>query len=419
MKKSICLMALLFSTVAIFAQDPIGDKFRKDLLSKDRDNYHSRNAGDLLDSNIHWTWNEIDQSWDYFNREQYQYDDKGNNTVDVSSYWEGMAWQLTHKSEFTYNDNGKFITWFEQEWDGTMWVNSDSTTYELNEYDNSTLTLLQSWNGSGWDNYYRFLYTYNANNLRDSSLYQSWNGSNWVNSKLITNTYENDKIKTAVTQNWDMTDGWVNYSQKIYTYGANGLTQELLNQLWDETDWVDNNHVEYEYDGHGNNTLTLTQISLGAGMWQNSDQHVYTYTAADELASDLRQKWVNNDWENDYYYTEVYDDRHNLIDGVIQFWSDAWINSDSTHYYYTLSSGLADSPTPSSLSVYPNPASSMLMVDEPGNWTIYSNTGQVTMKSNKTGQNVQQIDISRLVPGIYTLVIRQGNGTAVKQFLKL
>ncbi|HXR80329.1 MAG TPA: T9SS type A sorting domain-containing protein, partial [Saprospiraceae bacterium] len=93
--------------------------------------------------------------------------------------------------------------------------------------------------------------------------------------------------------------------------------------------------------------------------------------------------------------------------------------TDSTHYYYPFQTALDAEPLASNFTIYPNPASSYVMIPASESWAMYSSTGMVVMKSHRVDPYSQSIDVSQLIPGIYSIVVLYENRTSVEQFLKL
>jgi len=111
--------------------------------------------------------------------------------------------------------------------------------------------------------------------------------------------------------------------------------------------------------------------------------------------------------------------------------------------YYNLGVGITDTATvsyplphtqvvnivaPINISVYPNPAQSYLGVTinttMPSDATMYvvNEEGQclnTTIKQLQTGDNYYRLNVTNLAPGIYSLMVKTGNNTIVRKWVKL
>ena len=81
--------------------------------------------------------------------------------------------------------------------------------------------------------------------------------------------------------------------------------------------------------------------------------------------------------------------------------------------------GLEDLILESEFSIYPNPASTAILIIKPNyieleNITIYNSLGQIESEISKK----DQIEVSQLIPGVYFLKIQSNQGIIHKSFLK-
>jgi Secretion system C-terminal sorting domain len=85
---------------------------------------------------------------------------------------------------------------------------------------------------------------------------------------------------------------------------------------------------------------------------------------------------------------------------------------------------VADPAFVSTMSVYPNPTSSILnfelatSVSINAKLSIINNIGQVMSSKNISGSNfAERLDVSTLTPGVYTIQVKNNDGVAHRRFI--
>lgn len=282
----------------------------------------------------------------------------------------------------------------------------------------------QNWDGTTWINNLQQVFTYDNDHYILTRTSQHWTGTEWQNVFLRTYSYDgNHKLILQVIQNWN--SGWVNNQQVISSYAINNDLEMELNQRWIVDHWEDNYRNVYTYDANHNRVLILRQNSSGGNMWVDFERFIYAYDQNNLILSQLYQEYINDEWINVYQFLLSNDSNQNRVTEVFQIWADEWINQDSFHYYYTLVSGIKDfADGASDLFIYPNPAGSTININ-PGNdfsgeiiLEIYSCTGIKLVEKRVNPLQDKTIDVSKLLPGFYHVLIQSQRRKTVRSFVK-
>jgi hypothetical protein len=288
-----------------------------------------------------------------------------------------------------------------------------------------------SWNTTknDWVNYRIDTYTYDANQNKISFMEQTWSATQniWVNTSKDTCTYDTNGNKiSSLSQVWDTTkNNWVNNYKYTYTCNANGSETNYLLQTWDTTkyNWVNNSKDTSTYNANGYNTSNLYQSWSAKNNWVINSKDTSIYDANGNKTSYSFQTWSapKKDWVNSYNYTITYNASGNKTSFLHQQW-DAykkdWVNFHKAIYYYSESNTGVKDLTRSSLHIYPNPVASVLYtsnISEGAVATICNLSGQMLI-STPVANN--QIDVSNLKTGIYTITITGKAGTLNGKFVK-
>lgn len=177
-------------------------------------------------------------NWVNIDRAVYQYNELGqqNSYTYHNLSYETNDWELSWKQEFYYDDRGNNIEIIESYWDLGMSTWTPGLNV-LNEYDsNNNLIenpiLYWDYSTNNWTNAYKYIYEYNSLNNNISMIIQVWN---------------------ADIKDWD------NYLQKKSSYNDNNKIDSYTVQMWDSflSEWLSSQRAVYQYDNLGNNVSIL------------------------------------------------------------------------------------------------------------------------------------------------------------------
>lgn len=432
MKSSPIFIILVFMTFGLGAQFPpsifnsgMNPADQGDLLnipSPNAKNHssHFSDMDDVLDSLYYWTWDA--NNWLLNYGEFYVFNENGNILSLIQRTYENGIWNEQGLNTYSYDLNNNLINTLFQEWDGLNWVNYNQLVNVYDANGNLTSILSQNWNGSGWDNEYKQEFTYDGNNNLITSQSSLWIGGAWASGTRHSFSYDAQNRLTVHLAQVFILD-WTNSQQILYTYDANGDLEMNLNQIWNGTGWDDSGRNLYDYDVN-HNLISFESQNFEGGLWVSDYQFTYTYDSNNNITSLLIQYYFDGNWVNENRYIVTYDAEQNRITEVSQRWEDIWINQDSFHYYYSLFSSITQTAPEMHISVFPNPATSTLQIQnnddafEVSQISIYSSTG-VKMGNAAIGDIANEIDISQYSPGSYYMFIRSEEGNAIRNFIKL
>lgn len=193
------------------------------------------------------------------------------------------------------------------------WKGVDSAlyTYNADTAMTSFLGFVFSANNT-WDFDFRYSYTINIWGKKDVQLREIWNGSNWVNQNKYT-----------------------------YTYDAVGNVTSILYEVWNGNNWALTGKIEYDlynaYGMYGNEYIS----NYVGGSWVYQSKKSRSYVNNQTLTqSEDRYLWnvADNAWKKwqRYYYTYTLD---NIGSVTISYpdTANAWRPLDKQLYTYNLS----------------------------------------------------------------------------------
>lgn len=340
-------------------------------------------------------------TWQNSSKTEYSYDASGNVTEEIYLSWDSTSsqWIPLDKSSYTYNaDNKATVVLYE-------YLGSDSEQYRTNyTYDangNLILILDQEWNGSAWVNDYKFDLTYTNNRLSGGASY-TWSGTDWIvtgddDSKFTINYNANGTISSFNSDAWDGTN-WVSSDNTIFSYDANNNLILQDGQTWNGTAWISEYKSEYAYDTNGN-LITEKESYLENGSFVMGYEQTATFNTAELISSYIHPF---KDKTGIDYLTEP----NGIVNKIL---TKSGSSSDRTTYNYGESTASNKDFNSLAFSVYPNPASSFVKVDDSSfslkSMEIYNLIGQKLRSTTKNQMNIED-----LVDGIYLLKIASESG---------
>ncbi|MEP6646002.1 MAG: T9SS type A sorting domain-containing protein [Saprospiraceae bacterium] len=392
---------------------------------------YSQNA-DRLDSLQYWIWGPDHPQWMQHRREYYEYDVSGNLTRTLAQQPrqnEWLDWELT---ENYYDENNNLTYSLSQLWNLSEWENETQVNNSFDQNNNLISQSTQDWDQNMWLNHEKYEYTYDDQNHILSKIVSIGVGQDWQYSyQQIFNYDDQGNVEHKLTQYWNL--GWEDNWRAAFTYnGANQVLQET-GQAWSFGDWRNDYRDSYEYDENERVTTFTQQHSGGGSFWENHHRTLYSYGGSDHPVLVLDQYNLKDFWFDESRIYNTYDGHQNLVSATLQDKNGPWENIDSTHYYYTIVTDLKDhEQTKSVISVFPNPASSIIHIinSEDGNQNldgfenvcldlrIYTENGTQVFSIPNFKQG-KPIDIGFLASGLYRISVRDGKSLFTKSFAKL
>lgn len=303
--------------------------------------------------------------------------------------WSNGSWQNTTRGTYTTDGNGYILHILGEQWNSGSWNTARQTTYTNTVDGNIDNIVGQNGDGTNWTNNNKSLWTYNEDGSIATMTNQLWVGGAWQNQSISHYAYNDaGKVTDILIENWNAgTGAWQTYLQQNYTLNNAGEPTEVLMQLYDtagET-WTDYSKQTNTYAG-GLLSYYLVEIRVG-GNWVNSTEVNRAFDGQGRVTQEIYNLWNGSEWGASSRITYTY--------GVL---------------------GLNEFNRPG-LSVYPNPASTILHI-----------TGADTLKAvsaydihgrafSLTRDN-DEVDVSALPAGVYILNAETESGTSKIKFVK-
>lgn len=392
-----------------------------------------RSAGVIrqrLDSVVWQGWDDLQNEWIPYDKEEYFYNSAGQNIQYIDSEWDTDAgqWVGYNRSDYSYNaagDMAEEILWW---WDdgSSQWAGDSKYENSYNTVHQIVLSLESSWEESSqqWVPDAKFEYTYGSNgkvSLKEIYLWDSGSGL-WLIYSKVEYTYNgNGQPIQELGYYWDDGAGiWVEFDKVEYEYYGNGFIETVTYLTWNEatSSWIPWWKDEFTPDASGNvDEMAEYYWDEDAGEWIGSYLDKYSYNSAYAF-DDLILPYLVGDMAFDQFVHMPV-----LIDE--QTWdevSGAWVDSDKGTFYYS-PQDITTIPhvTSSTLQLFPNPAGESLTISWPeGNHeatlTLYNLTGRMVM-SCEVGNN-ERLDVSGLRSGSYYYILLTHNSTYSGKVIK-
>ena len=372
-------------------------------------------------------------------------DENGKITLEYGKRWDGVTWLNDEKTTYSYDVFGNPLSFTWLAWNGTGWENNQQGSYTYDANNHMLTEQIQEWNGTSWDNIFMITYAYNQLGLQTLYKHQYWNGDDWENLWQTINTYDaNGNLTNALHQDWNV-DQWENSTENNYVYDNNNLLQSSLIQVdngaevvntetsytynpenklisesshtWGDS-WSDYYQSEYTYDAN-KNLLNVLQQAKNGEIFENITQTTFTYDGSIKPASILRQDWKENAWVNLDLERMKYDKMDSLTNYSYRYWDADGITvmegDSSALFYHEIISGIHEKDrTNLNISIYPNPASSVIIITTTGkvsNIEIRDMQGRLLKPASIIATPQQtKIDISGYPKGTYLLSITSSRG---------
>jgi len=340
----------------------------------------------------------------------------------------------------TFDANNNLLSTVTQNWDGVFtfaWVNQFRYLYTYNAANKKTSMITQHWDGSmAWITDAKNVYSYNAANQLFLDQYQTWDGvSAYVPASQKIYYYDAAGNKSNETDAVFVA-GTPNFTNDIdYTYSATNQLLTQTNNNWSGSAWVPNDRYTSTYDTTGNRTNELYEFYTGVE-FVNSTQKVFSdFTTGHMPQTEIDQTWNSTgtgSWDNQYKYMYTYNAANQLTSSMRQSndisigWTNAFGDPKANYYYGTFASAVANvSNNGGDAAIYPIPAQGTLNVDLKWNQaqaatvTICDIQGKVvdTWSTPSATQNHHSINISNYADGMYIVKVNGAQGQIVKQIV--
>lgn len=306
------------------------------------------------------------------------------------------------KTSFTYNAAGYRTQWLDSSigGNGTEVFRLD---IDYNAQNNAIKFTSYEKNGAMWDLVSKDTFIYDGNGRVAESISYDYDAltSTWQESyKDVISYTANSKIQSISTQTWN--NGWENSNQNIRIYDAANRVVSVVNFYWNMNIWEPSNKDSFDYNApiypH-----TSTQYFWNGSNWEPTFRKNYTYNASNQVIKDTQSNYDIN----------------------TSTWSISAIN---TYYYESFTPATVSSlqTIDGNITLYPVPTMDMLHVKfdlkqaQDIQYSILTLQGQV-LKQGNLSQVVNQtlsVPVADLSSGMYILRMEISNGSESIRFVK-
>jgi len=269
----------------------------------------------------------------------YVYDDKGNNTLQISYTWRNNIWAEHTKCEYTYNVNGNQIMCIFYNWTNNTWVENRKYEYTYNANGNRIIyNVHYTWKDNAWKKKYKSEYTYDANGNQTMWIDYFWENNMWVKVSKHKSTYDANENQTIRIDYFWENNIWVKDTKFKNTYDTNKNEILRIYYCWKNGIRVKSSKHESTYDTLGNQTINIYYTRKNNSWIEISkDECIYDifYSKTDlifpyglgiknqwivmnnKLTEVRTYNWMANNWEciniTKYYYSPQIIESNNKI----------------------------------------------------------------------------------------------------------
>jgi hypothetical protein len=332
--------------------------------------YHYNDYGEI-DTSLYLTFNPTADNFSSGSKSINSYNSSNQELQSIMQVWDSssQAWVNSYMMQYTYLTSGQMSEQLTQTWNTSSndWVNSQKTEYSYNSSGFATGYIAYNWNGttSQWVPNMQAIYTNSSSGLPMQKLYQQWNSgtSSWDNSSLDTYQYNgNNQLLESTDQVWNISSSsWVNNWMQTNTYFLNGIQDTMYQYYWNPnaSDWLasyysQNDSLGYiiEYYSKSIDWTTYAYISGYRFLYFYNSQ----YQPTEYQHYDLNI--ATNNWDLSSHHLYTYDGNGNNtveLDQNYNDTTDSYENEDKVDHFYSFTTGVFNSPRPSSVCYYENP----------------------------------------------------------------
>ncbi|MBU8891727.1 MAG: T9SS type A sorting domain-containing protein [Bacteroidales bacterium] len=277
-----------------------------------------------------------------------------------------------YKEEFYYDDNGNNTSDYYYEWNGAYnrWDPSSKGVYDF-DIDNNMVSLLWldwSSNVNDWEAFMKADFFNDINGNTDSLFLYFWENNDWVKEDRIDYEYNVNGTKTAeIWSGWDETNSeWFKDNKEEYILDINENCTTFINYDWNDanSEWEYSNKTEISLDEHGHSTLE-EEYNWEEGSWflEEKSENEYTYDVDGNILVNISyDDWneSSSTWEgqrkSDYTYDTIgsvsmlymsnmqfnpiyFEHGIPMVSNGYRWDNNQWNHNDTDKYYYTIIDG--------------------------------------------------------------------------------
>jgi len=151
-----------------------------------------------------------------------------------------------------------------------------------------------------------------------------WDNNSWVNQEKEVHVYNSDDLNTE-TYSWNWNNNqWVYSSLMVLGYDAQERPVSMLMKTWDgsQSSWNDFLKITITYSSGNNPSEWLAEFNLG-GIWVNVLRYIFTYNMQGQWTEVLQQEYdmMGLTWQDAVKTQYTYDSSGNLSIRLTMEWN--------------------------------------------------------------------------------------------------
>ncbi len=221
----------------------------------------------------------------YREKNEYTYDDNGNQLSSVSYYYINNEWVLHSKYEYTYDENGNELI-------AVIYDTLKSTKFEYT-YDEKGYLLTEveyTYSDNEWIFKTKEEFYYNSNGKKISEEKYNYIDNSWVGDSKFEYAYNSNGRKISESKYNYINNSWVSDSKFEYTYNSNGKTISVV-----KYNYNDNSKIEQIYNEEGL-LITETKSSYSDNEWHPKYKEESIYDTNKCKTRETKYKYINGEW---------------------------------------------------------------------------------------------------------------------------
>lgn len=345
------------------------------------------------------------------------------------------AWQPTEKQiYYSRPDCTDYDSTLRYAWNSG--ISDWKISYSYHNYfdGNGLLTIYEGINRSTGKPFYKYIYSYSGGKMSEYVL-QYWQAhlSAYRNDTRLVyhRVLASGLVDTGYIQRWDTVANVWRPSQKyVYARNANNATTNYTSYNYIGSSYINNTKIDYTLNAADKSILNLSyKWDTITSTWMNASRQTNTYNAQNFNTSSWSETWNvgTSTWKNSYRYTYTPTLNNEIANSLTENWvtaSGTWRNSSRNFNWWgcVYTTAIEDNQMSSSaLSVYPNPASNILTVDNKQfafeQMCIVDLTGK-NIRSIVLHEGQNMIEVNDIAPSTYFIHFMGTHGHVVKKFIK-
>ncbi|WP_167856792.1 T9SS type A sorting domain-containing protein [Hymenobacter aquaticus] len=386
-----------------------------------------------------YTWNPVDNAWDFPYLSSYTYDAAGRVTQTLS----GDSIQGpggVDRDQLTFDARGNLVEQLIQQRDTTSlpWTNWLRTTQVYDAHDTPTLVVDQVWTNNAWETYggYRATNSYTPLGTLSEEVLETWQQGTYKPSVRKLYTTDAAGQWTSITGQQYRNGGWVNkdrISNLVWHDWAANQPASYAEQTWNGSAWETSSLTRATWLPN-NSFQSWEQFQIN-GQWQDFSRKVVTY---DELGNLLVDTWeqldANGQWalERGDKTAVVY----NLArTATLASFSEryepvvsSYVKSEKRRYSGFVPLATRAKVVPgATVELYPNPAVTSVTVTVAAAAAsvvpvqVLNSLGQVVRHGQARPQQgglTATLDVAALPAGVYTVRLLLPEGPVMRQLIR-